>query len=131
MAGDFEGYAEGGELHKYHAKEMHKNEAPYHPEDDGGNLYHEKPEEDGIFGALKKKKMAEGGMVDLEANSRESKNNEDDYSFEALEKEMYDDSQLSEQPMDSNEHGDESEKAAENEHDSKIVSAIRKKYKRK
>jgi len=52
------------------------------------------------------KMMAEGGMVDLEANSEESPNQEDQMSFKANGKEQYDLRQLKAQPMDSNEHGD-------------------------
>jgi hypothetical protein len=53
---------------------------------------------------LAKHMMAEGGRVDLEENSEEHGNAEDDLSFEALGKEQYDDSQLEDQPKDSNEH---------------------------
>lgn len=54
-----------------------------------------------------RKRFADGGEVSLEDNSREDKNNEDDYSFDALLKEQYDDDQLDPQPTDSNEHGHE------------------------
>lgn len=81
---------------------------------------------DAIMRKRHKKKMAEGGMVDLEANSEESPNMEDQYSFEANGKEQYDDSQISKQPMDSNETGDSIESDA---HD--MVSKIRAKIKAK
>ncbi len=63
------------------------------------------------------RRMAAGGTVDLEANSEESPNMEDKYSFEANGKEQYDLSQLSKQPEDSNEHGDAREEESENKHD--------------
>jgi hypothetical protein len=75
----------------------------------------------------KRKMMAEGGQVDLEANSREDKNNEDDMSHEALLKEQYDDSQLSPQPRDSNEHGHE----LSDEDAHSMVEAIRRKLRAK
>lgn len=75
----------------------------------------------------KRKRFAEGGQVDLEANSREDKNNEDDYSYEALLKEQYDDGQLSPQPRDSNLHGHEL--SDEDAHD--MVEAIRRKLRAK
>lgn len=86
---------------------------------------------DHIMARRHAKMMARGGMVDdsqvdLEANSREDKNREDDDSYDALLKEQYDDSQISEQPMDSNEHGDE---IPEDEHD--MISQIRRKMKMK
>lgn len=77
----------------------------------------------------KAKMMAAGGMVDLEANSEEDPNNEDQMSFEANGKEQYDLDQLSSQPEDSNETGDEREDDAENQHD--MVSSIRKKMKKR
>ena len=60
-----------------------------------------------ILEGRRAKKMAEGGMVDLEDNSKEDRNNEDQMSFEAAEKELYDLSQLDEQPEDSNLHDDD------------------------
>lgn len=78
--------------------------------------------------------FAEGGMVDLDENAEESPNMADKYNFEALKKENYDEEDaLShlDQPMDSNEHGDEEEMHAENKHDSHLVSAIRAKMKKR
>ena len=75
----------------------------------------------------KAKMMADGGQVSLEDNSREDLNNEDDMSFEAGLKEQYDDSQISAQPSDSNEHGHVL--ADEDSHD--MVDSIRKKMKLK
>lgn len=77
----------------------------------------------------KRKKMADGGQVDLEEHSEEARNLEDDLSFEALEKEQYDDSQLGPQPKDSNEHSDEL--LDEDEHNKGMIGAIRKKMKSK
>lgn len=75
----------------------------------------------------KRKRMAEGGMVDLAQNAEEEPNNEDQMSFEALKKENYSESdgldQL-DQPEDSNLHGDDIDS---DKHD--MVSAIRKKMK--
>lgn len=79
----------------------------------------------------KGKKMASGGMVDLNANSEESPNMEDKYSFEANGKEQYDLDQLSGQPKDSNEHGDSREMSHENMDDESLVDAIRAKLKAK
>lgn len=76
--------------------------------------------------AKKRKKMADGGMVDLEANSEEGANMADEQNEDALLKEQYDDSQLSAQPMDSNEHGDDIES---DKHD--MVSRIRSKMKKR
>jgi hypothetical protein len=74
----------------------------------------------------KAKMMADGGMVDLEANSEEQPNNEDDYSFNAVKKEAYDLDQLGPDPMDSNEHGDDIESDKND-----MVSQIRKKMRAK
>jgi hypothetical protein len=76
----------------------------------------------------KQKMMAEGGEVDLQDNSDEHLNEEDQLSYKAARKKTYyDDSQISRQPMDSNEHGDEL--SDEDSHD--MVSSIRKKMKYK
>jgi hypothetical protein len=75
--------------------------------------------------------MAEGGEVDINENNMEQPNryykaNED----EALDWDM-DDEQLSDQPEDSNEHGDDREADEENEHDRSLVSKIMAKKKKK
>jgi len=76
----------------------------------------------------KRRMMAEGGQVDLQDNSDEHLNEEDDLSFKAARKKTYyDDSQISAQPEDSNEHGDEL--SDEDSHD--MISAIRSKMRRK
>lgn len=80
---------------------------------------------------MQKRKMADGGMVDLEANSEESPNMEDQYSFRANGKEQYDLSQLSKQPRDSNLRGDSREDASENMDDASLVDAIRRKLRAK
>lgn len=73
---------------------------------------------------MRKRRMSDGGQVDLEANSEESPNFEDQQSFKANGKEQYDLSQLDPQPEDSNEHGDDIDS---DEHD--MVSQIRRKMK--
>jgi hypothetical protein len=93
---------------------------------------HKEPHEEGSMAKeIMRKRMASGGQVDLEANSEEDLNNEDQMSFDAGLKEQYDLRQLKKQPMDSNEKGDSREAAEENDHDESIVSAIRKKSKKK
>lgn len=75
----------------------------------------------------KAKMMAEGGEVDLQANSNENLNMEDQLSFDAARKDTYYDlSQLDEQPEDSNEHSDDIDS---DKHD--MVSSIRKKMRAK
>lgn len=69
---------------------------------------------------------ADGGMVDLEEESEEHPNYYDKLNMEAAGKEQYDDSQLSRQPEDSNEHGDDIESDI---HD--MVESIRRKMKAK
>jgi hypothetical protein len=78
----------------------------------------------------KRKMMADGGEVDLQDLSDEQLNSEDDMSYDAAgKKTYYDDSQLSKQPEDSNEHGDERESGEEDEHD--MIAKIRSKMKSK
>lgn len=75
----------------------------------------------------KKKMMADGGEVDIQDNGQEMYSNPYDEDNElAVKKELYDDSQLMDQPMDSNEMGDDIDEDA---HD--MVSMIRKKIKTK
>lgn len=81
-----------------------------------------------IMRKRKAKMMAEGGMVDIEENGEEeSADHFDALNHEAAMKELYDDEQISHQPMDSNEHGDEL--SDEDAHD--MVSMIRKKLRMK
>jgi hypothetical protein len=83
----------------------------------------------------KKKMMAEGGPVESDggvdlqdSNGDEWLNREDDMSFDAARKKTYyDDSQLDDQPMDSNEHGHDLPDA--DEHD--MVDQIRHKMRMK
>lgn len=71
--------------------------------------------------------MAEGGMVDIEENGEESGSTPfDTMNSDAAKKELYDDSQLSPQPEDSNQHGDDIESDA---HD--MISKIRAKIRAK
>lgn len=84
--------------------------------------------EGGMVDAIMKKRkmMASGGEVDLQANADEDLNNEDDLSFDAARKKTYfDDSQMDDQPEDSNEKGDDLDDA--DSHD--LVGSIRKKMK--
>ncbi len=73
----------------------------------------------------KKRKMQEGA-VDINENAEEMPNQYDELNMEAAGKELYDDDQLSDQPMDSNEHGDDIDS---DDHD--MISQIRKKMKSK
>lgn len=76
---------------------------------------------------MKKKMYSDGGMVDIQENGEEEGSSPyDRQNMEAVKKELYDDDQISEQPEDSNEHGDDIE---EDKHD--MVGAIRKKIKSK
>lgn len=80
-----------------------------------------------IMRKRKAKMMAEGGMVDLDENAREDQeNNMDQMNHEAAMKEIYDDSEISAQPEDSNEHGDD---ITADEHD--MISKIRAKMRAK
>lgn len=87
-----------------------------------------------IADRIHRKMMAQGGMAHddgLEDNSEEKGNFEDDLSFDALGKENYDDSQLSEQPEDSNETGDDLDERDKGEKDSSpLVSKIRSRAKK-
>jgi hypothetical protein len=79
----------------------------------------------------KRKKMAEGGEVDLEDNAEEGRNEEDQLSYEALKKENYsEESALEDLDYDTDKSmGDASEDDEENKDD--MVSALRKKIKYK
>lgn len=78
---------------------------------------------------MARKRMANGGMVDLEENSEEQANMFDELNEDAL---SFSDEMLDEEdPMDSNLMGDEEEKMSENIHDRSVVSAIRRKMKLK
>lgn len=82
----------------------------------------------GIAKAIRTKKMmAEGGEVDLQdSNGDEHLNLEDQLSYDAARKDTYYDlDQMSSQPEDSNEHGDELSDA--DAHD--MISSIRRKMK--
>lgn len=80
------------------------------------NLYNPKPESKAAGGMisragsiakaiLEKRRMADGGMVELDNKENETPNYEQQ-NLLAAKKELYDDSQISAQPEDSNEHGD-------------------------
>lgn len=101
-------------------------------DDDSMEVPHESEKPHSMAEAImRKRKMADGGQVDLEANSEESPNMEDKYSFEANGKEQYDLDQLSSQPSDSNESGDSRESDSENKDDESLISQIRAKLKAK
>ena len=79
---------------------------------------------------MAKKKFADGGEVDLQENADEDLNKEDQLSYEAARKKTYyDDSQLDEQPLDSNEDG--RILPDEDEHAMDMISKIRSKMKSK
>lgn len=76
--------------------------------------------------AKKKQKMSDGGMVEPDNMEDPANPNAfDDQNMEAGEKELYDED-MSLQPMDSNEHGDDDLES--DAHD--MVSKIRKKFKK-
>lgn len=145
-------HAEGGEVDmalSEHAKEElrdlekleHEHEAMLSPEDLEEHEAAEEAEEEaapmrmkkgGMVDAIRRKQkmMAEGGEVDLQDNENEQLNLEDQLSYQAARKKTYFDlDQLSDQPEDSNMHGDEAEKAEGEPHS--MIDAIRKKMKPK
>lgn len=93
---------------------------------EGGMIGSDKPTS--IAGAImSRKKMADGGMVDLEANAEEDGNEADELNMEALGKENYsEESGLVDltSPEDSNEHSDE---ISSDSHD--MVSKLRARMK--
>ena len=77
----------------------------------------------------KKHRMAEGGMVDIEENGEEEGSTPyDDMNADAAKKELYDDDQMSDQPEDSNEHGDEREDGESDKRDR--IEAIRRRMRK-
>lgn len=75
---------------------------------------------------MSKKRMADGGMVDINENAQESGQTPyDKDNSTAYMKELYDNDQLSDQPEDSNEHGYD----LAGDDDFSISSQIRKKMK--
>lgn len=80
---------------------------------------------------LKKKRMAEGGMVgDDSEETPASPSPYDDDNAAAVKKELYDTDQLEAQPEDSNEIGDAAEEDDEDDHDASMVDKIRRKAKK-
>jgi hypothetical protein len=78
---------------------------------------------------MMRKKYAEGGQVDVGPSSREEKNMEDDYSYDALKKENYsEDSAMHDLDYDSNRSVSD-ELSDEDEHAKDLVSVIRKRMK--
>lgn len=118
------GYAEGGAVNPKLAQSR-APQRPVHPMD----LMSDNERATSIADAIleKRHRMAEGGMVDLEANSEEEGSTPyDTYNSEAGNEPQYDDSQLSAQPEDSNETGDDIDADA---HD--MISKIRMKMRSK
>lgn len=62
--------------------------------------------DDQSMAAMIRRKYAKGGLVDLQDGENEQLNAEDDMSYDAAREDYYDLDQLSDQPEDSNEHGD-------------------------
>lgn len=100
---------------------MHKSGQPDSYSKDGIIRYARGGTVDAI---MRRRRMAEGGEVDLQHNNGdEHLNEEDQLSFQAARKKTYyDDSQMSDQPEDSNMHGRDIES---DEHD--MVDSIRRK----
>lgn len=97
---------------------------------DGGMVDESEMDEDehaSIAAAImaKRRKMADGGMVDIESNEEEQPNEYDSRNQAILKEHYGDDLDDIHQPMDSNEHGDVLED--EDSHD--MVSMIRRKMK--
>lgn len=104
--------AYGGEI----MKELYDDE-----DEDAGNI-------DSLADQIMRKKYADGGMVDLEEESEEQPNYYDELNELAADEPQYDDDQLSAQPLDSNEDGDEYDSRDESdEHD--MVDKIRQRIK--
>jgi hypothetical protein len=133
--------AHGGEMHEEDMHEEHGGEVCSHCAGTGKMSHmshhermehepdHEMPHDKSMVERImqKRKHMAEGGQVDLEEHAVEGPGERDKQNLEASKKEMYDDSQLEAQPMDSNEHGDDLED--EDEHGQDHISKIMRKMK--
>ena len=135
-------YAGGGEISDDEANiddDMELNPAhDKHTMDDSEDQPEDEEEiehADSVAAAImsKRKKMAEGGEVDLSINADEEPNHEDEMSFQALKKENYSETagldDLGDQPHDSNLTGDDEEHDSENAHD--MVSKIRAKMQKR
>lgn len=124
-------WAEGGMIKDQAPAQMaawHQQQADKYKMMASGGMVDDKPAS--IAEAiLRKRKFADGGMVDLEANSEEHPNGYYPLNEEAAGEEQYDDSQISAQPWDSNEKGDSEEDESENKND--MISSIRSKMKAK
>jgi hypothetical protein len=131
--------AEGGWVDGYdmsaddqdHDRDLNMDSGPNsHAQEIDANSEDERPAS--IVAAImsKRKKFADGGMVDLDENAKEDKNNLDDDNYGALKKENYSEkSGLDDldEPSDSNEQGDDLED--EDSHD--MISSIRSKMNKK
>lgn len=95
---------------------------------EGGDVDHHLSIAESIL--RKRKMMAEGGEVsDLDQEPLDEQDDHyDEQNMKAAESPLYDDSQLSKDPSDSNEHGDSAEDDSENTLDmiSKIRAKLRK-----
>jgi hypothetical protein len=113
-------YAEGVMVCSHCEGTGHMAEATNEPEmpDDTIPTFEHK---DMIEAIMHKRKMAEGGMVDEDANDEEGTA---DLPFESAKKENYDDSQLHD--SDDNEEGDESLSKDKEDRVSKIRSKMKK-----
>lgn len=134
MSGKAKQLAEGGMInHEEPFKKAQADDVPFSEgQDDVGEHYASIA--DAILSKKRAaaKKMADGGMVDLEENSEEADaDHAASFNQAANLKEQYDDEQLDEDPLDSNEIGDEDEKDEENENDEDVVGSIRKRMKSK
>ncbi len=116
-------FAEGGEVTR--APASSEDEATQAAMDE--KAHHQaldfSDEEGMTMDANKKENYSEGGMADLNEESEEHPNDYYKQNRMAANQEEYDDSQISQQPMDSNEHG----KAMEDMHDESMIAAIRRK----
>jgi hypothetical protein len=91
-----------------------------------GRRHHEIPSHESIY------THEDADQADLSRNADEDANEEDQLSFNAIKKENYSESaglDALDQPMDSNEHGDEREHESEDKHDSHLVNAVRRRMK--
>jgi hypothetical protein len=84
------------------------------------------PPEESVAKAIMRKRMAEGGRVDIEENAEEMPNFYDELDEDSVGHTFVQDS-IEDQPRDSNEHGDSL--MDEDEHDGRMISMIRQRMK--
>lgn len=107
--------AEGGEVPEHEAAETEKEE----------EMEHAASIASAIMARREAKKMADGGMIDIEENNEEEPNQFYRLNKEALDHNFDSDIMDMEQPEDSNEHGDDIE---HDRHDR--IAAIRRRMKK-